>query len=118
MRASGVPISDCVSPLITVRSQAQHPGKILISTPEHDTPAAPAPASSPTTTWPARSLAHEPARSPERDHGWPYRKVFAPFLVGFAAVGLIVAWSVVSQPVDGFDLAGFAVACVWVGRAG
>ena len=55
---------------------------------------------------------------PAEAYYWPYRKVVLPSVVAFAAAGLIVAWSLVSQPVNGFDLAGFAVACVWVGRAG
>ena len=40
------------------------PGKFLISSPEHDTPAAPAPISSPTPTWRTRSRATPPPAPP------------------------------------------------------
>ena len=43
---------------------------------------------------------------PAEAYYWPYWKVVVPSLVAFAAAGLIVAWSLVSQPVNGFDLAG------------
>ena len=55
---------------------------------------------------------------PAQAHDWPFGKVVVPCLVAFAAAGLIVAWSLVSQPTNGFDLAGSAVACVRAGRAG
>ena len=67
---------------------------------------------------------HDPARPagrrdvPAQGYDWPFGKVVVPCLVAFAAAGLIVAWSLVSQPTGGFDLAGSAVASVWVGRAG
>jgi S-DNA-T family DNA segregation ATPase FtsK/SpoIIIE len=45
------------------------PGKFLVSAPEHDTPAAPAPTSSPTTTYRTRSRAtHPPAPRSTRSH--------------------------------------------------
>jgi hypothetical protein len=57
-------------------------------------------------------------RGPAETYDWPFGKVVVPSLVAFAAAGLIVAWSLISQPTGGFDLSGFAVACVWIGRAG
>jgi hypothetical protein len=49
---------------------------------------------------------------------WTYWAVVVPCLVAFAAAGVIVAVSLVSQPTKGFDLAGAAVAWVQADRAG
>jgi hypothetical protein len=67
-----------------------------------------------------RDLAAPPVRDkfPAWAYFWGYRTVVVPCLVAFAAAGLIVASSLISQPTNRFDLAGTAAAWVQVSRAG